>query len=215
LHQIALALPHSEMNTNVKPKEVSTAQICWPLGLAENRTASGQCHVKRSAWILRDTIPPTLPDRLSSKGLIENIWFDPVLGLRTSPSCNAKAQIKEVARWPSLLETWLTVHQKQEFGLLSWSPDCLQMNIIGNIKLMGIRSGSRLRATPGKKLLVVNVDAVGGTGLHYWLLDGKQVGLATPRKNKIFQLNTAGKHSVAVIDAAGHFDSIEFLVDGL
>ena len=215
LHQIALALPRSEMHTNVRPSEVSTAQICWPLGLAENRTAVGQCHVKRSAWILRDTIPPTLPDRLNSKGLIENIWLDPILGLRTTPSCYSKAQVREVARWPSLLETWLTVQQKQEFGLLSWAPDCLQMNAVGSMKLMGIRSGSRLRATPGKNTLTVNVDAVGGSGLHYWLLDGKQIGFATQRKDQTFQLNTAGKHSIAVIDAAGHFDSVEFVVDGL
>jgi hypothetical protein len=26
---------------------------------------------------LRDTIPPTLPDRLRARGLIETVWIDP------------------------------------------------------------------------------------------------------------------------------------------
>lgn len=215
LQQIALALPRSEMPAPGRPKEVSSTQICWPLGTAAVTTPSEHCHVKRSAWILRDTIPPTLPDRLSARGLIENIWLDPQTKLRTTPSCLPGAQQREVARWPSLLEAWLSPAQRQQLGLVAWSPDCQQASTVGSIRLMGLRNGSRLRAAPGQNKLVVSLEAVGGTGLHYWLLDGQQVAAASARKKQNFTLSSAGRHSIVVMDMAGHYDSLVFDVDGL
>jgi penicillin-binding protein 1C len=215
LHQIALALPRSDVNTNPRPKEVSSTQICWPLGLAANRTPPEHCHVKHSAWVLRDTIPPTLPDRLRARSLLENIWIDPQTHLRTTPLCNPNAQAREVARWPALLGAWLSASQRQSFGLAAWSTECTQTNTVGTIKLMGLRQGSRLKATPGKNSVRVSIDAVGGSGTHYWMLDGKQVGAASNRKKQDFLISQAGLHSIAVVDGAGHYDSIEFTVDGL
>ena len=215
LHQIALALPRSEPLSNKRPKDVSSAQICWPLGTAASSTAPEHCHVKRSAWILRDTIPPTLPDRLRARGLIEKSWFDPHTQLRTTPACQADAEQREIARWPALLEAWLPAAQRQQLDLNAWSPDCPQASAVGSIRLMGLRNGSRLRPAPGQQQLVVTLDAVGGTGQHYWLLDGKQTSAASPRKRQSFSLNGAGMHSIAVIDAAGHYDSLVFKVDGL
>jgi len=215
LHQIALALPRSDMPAPTRPKEVSSAQICWPLGTAVATTPVEHCHVKRTAWILNDTIPPTLPDRLRARSLIENIWLDPQTKLRTTPTCQPAAQQREVARWPALLEAWLSPNQRQQLGLVAWSPDCQQASIVGSIRLMGLRNGSRIRAAPGQNKLVVNLEAVGGTGLHYWLLDGRQVADASPRKRQNFVLNDAGRHSIVVMDMAGHYDSLEFDVDGL
>lgn len=210
LHQIALALPHSEALTQHRPKDVSSAQICWPLGTAAASTAPEHCHVKRSAWILRDTIPPTLPDRLRARGLVEQIWFDPRTGLRTTPACQSDARQREVARWPALLEAWLPARQ---LGLGAWSPDCPQASAVGSVRLMGLRNGSRLRAVPGRQQVRVTLDAVGGTGRHYWLLDGRQIAAGIAKKQS-FSLGGAGAHSIAVIDAAGHVDSVVFDVDG-
>ena len=212
LHQIAFALPRSELLSQVRPKEVTVAQICWPLGTAASTTAPEHCHQKRSAWVLRDTIPPSLPDRLRARSLIETIWIDPVSHLRSSPSCHAQAEPREVARWPSLLEAWLTPQQKQDLGLVPWSPDCPQINSVGSIRLMGMHQGSRLRTVPGKHDIQVSLDAVGGSGQHYWLLDGRQVALGQ-KKRQIFIVNTAGPHSITVIDAAGHVASVSFSVD--
>ncbi|MBC7500042.1 MAG: penicillin-binding protein 1C [Herminiimonas sp.] len=214
LQQIALALPRSEMPADSRPSEVASAQICWPLGTAAVTTPPEHCHVRRSAWILRDTIPPTLPDRLRGRGLIENAWFDPQTHLRTTPTCQPDAQRREVARWPALLDAWLSVAQKQQLGLVAWSPECPQASIVGSIRLMGLRSGSRLRAAPGQQQLVVTLDAVGGTGLHYWLLDGRQISAASTARKRSFTLSGAGMHSIAVIDAAGHYDSLVFELDG-
>lgn len=213
LQQIAFALPRSAPLSQQRPAGVSTAQICWPLGVAAEQTAAAHCHVKRSAWILNDTIPPSLPDRLRARSLIETIWLDPLSHLRTTPDCQARAQQQEVARWPSLLEAWLSPERKQALGLVPWSPDCPQTNVVGSIKLMGINSGSRLRPAPGKQDVIVTIDAVGGSGQHYWLLDGKQTDKASGKKRQSFVINSAGVHSITVIDAAGHVDSVAFSVD--
>lgn len=212
LQQIALALPRSEPLSQVRPKDVSVAQICWPLGVAASQTAAEHCHQKRSAWILRDTIPPTLPDRLRARSLVETIWIDPISHLRTTPACHPQAQQREVARWPALLEAWLTPQQKLELGLVPWSPDCPQIQSVGSIRLMGLNQDSRLRTVPGKSDIPVTLDAVGGSGQHYWLLDGRQVALGL-KKRQTFIINSAGEHSITVIDAAGHVASVSFSVD--
>ena len=217
LQQMALALPRNEQVSRARPSEVSVTQICWPLGNALANTAPEHCHVKHTAWILRDTIPPTLPDRLRSRGLLEQMWFDPVTQLRTTPACQPHAQHREVARWPALLEAWLPTAQRQQLGLMAWSPDCPQISSVGSIRLMGLKNGSRLRPAPNQKEVKVTVDAVGGTGQHYWLLDGRQKdeGKDKGKKSQSFSISTAGMHSITVVDAAGHVDSLMFWVDSL
>jgi penicillin-binding protein 1C len=213
LQQIALAMPRSAPLPRSRPAQISTATICWPLGTDAKTTAPEHCHASRSAWILNGTIPPTLPDRLRARSLVETTWFDPHTGLRTTPACNPDAQPREVARWPSLLEAWLPATQRQQLGLTGWSPDCQQGGAVGSIKLMGLKNGSRLRTAPGKSQIVVTLDAVGGSGFHYWLLDGKQVAGAGRGATQTFALSQAGTHTISVVDAAGHDDSVVFDVD--
>ena len=214
LQQIALSLPRSHERARKRPAEVSTAKICWPLGIAASSTPPEHCHVQHSTWVLRDTLPPTLPDRLRARSLLETIWLDPKTGLRTTPTCNPGATAREVARWPALLEAWLPAHRKQQLGLVAWSPDCQQANTVGSIRLMGLLNGSRLRVAPGQTTVTVTLDAVGGTGQHYWLLNGVQVA-AGSKKRQLFSLTQAGLHSIAVVDAAGHYDALAFTLDGL
>lgn len=213
LQQMALAMPRSAAPPRARPAEVNTATICWPLGMDMKTTAPEHCHVSRSAWILRNTIPPTLPDRLRARSLVETAWFDPHSGLRTTLACAPAAQPREVARWPSLLEAWLPAGQRQQLGLAPWSPDCPQGASVGSIKLMGLKSGTRLRAAPGMGQIVVTLDAVGGNGAHYWLLDGQQLPGAGRTPRQAFTLAAAGTHTIAVVDGAGHADSVVFTVD--
>jgi penicillin-binding protein 1C len=211
LQQIALAMPRSGAPAVVRPAEVGTAQICWPLGSAAAVTAPEHCHVKRSAWILRDTVPPTLPDRLRSNSLLEQAWFDPRTGRRTTPACQRDARQREIARWPALLEAWLPPSQRDGHGLAPWSPDCPQAGGIASVKLMGLRDGSRLRTAPGQKEVKVTLDAVGGSGKLYWLLDGQAVPGSGRRQALVLP---GGAHSIAIIDSAGHYDSLQVTIDG-
>lgn len=215
LQQIALAMPRGAAAPRSRPAAVTSATICWPLGSAANLTAPEHCHTSRSAWVLNGTIPPTLPDRLRARSLLETAWFDPTSGLRTTPACTAAAQPREVARWPSLLEAWLPVAQRQQRGLAPWSPDCQQGVSVGSIKLMGLKNGSRLKAAPGQGQIVITLDAVGGSGTHYWLLDGQQVAHGGRTASQMFALTAAGPHTISVVDGAGHYDSVVFEVDRL
>jgi penicillin-binding protein 1C len=86
---------------------------------------------------------------------------------------------------------------------------------VGSIKLMGLKNGSRLKAAPGQRQIVVTLDAVGGSGTHYWLLDGQQPAGAGRTASQVFALTTAGPHAISVVDGAGHYDSVVFEVDRL
>ncbi|MFP5390508.1 MAG: penicillin-binding protein 1C [Gammaproteobacteria bacterium] len=213
LRQIALALPRSTPLTRTAPPEVTSAQVCWPLGSAADVTPPEHCHARRSAWILQGTIPPTLPDRLRARSLVETVWLDPVTGLRTTLECNPAARSREVARWPALLEAWMPATTRQSLGLSSWSPDCTQVASVGSIRLMGVRNGSRLRPAPGAHSVSVQLEAVGGSGMHFWLLDGMQVASGNGKTHQAIQLSGAGLHSIAVVDAAGHYDAVEIKLD--
>jgi penicillin-binding protein 1C len=214
LHQIALSLPRGGEPARPRPAEVSVVQVCWPLGTAASVTPPEHCHQKHTAWALRDTVPPTLPDRLRARGLLETVWIDPHTGLRTTPSCQPAAVPRQVARWPSLLEAWMPAAERRQLGLGAWSPDCEQGAIVGGIRLMGLRNGSRLRAAPGQLAVNVTLEAVGGNGRNYWLLDGKPVAsAANGGKRQVLALSGSGAHTVAVMDAAGHYDSLQVNLD--
>ena len=215
LQQIALALPRSEVLAHQRPADVSSAQVCWPLGSAARVTPLEHCHQRRTAWILKDTIPPTLPDRLRAQSLLETAWFDPATGLRTTPSCAPAATPRALARWPALLEAWLPAAERHQLGLVTWSPDCAHSGASGRIKLMGLKNGTRLKPAPGQLRIALTLDAVGGNGVHYWLLDGQQVASGGGSARQRFSLQGRGLHTIAVIDSAGHYDSTMFEIDGL
>lgn len=215
LKQIAYALPKSSLPRAAQPESVSVAQICWPLGTRAEQTAPEHCHVKRSAWILNQTVPPTLPDRLRVAGLLETVWINPQSQLRTHLSCHPQAQAKQVARWPSLLEAWLPAYKKVQVGLVPWDESCSGMQSSSGLKIMGLPAGTRLRSVPGKREIQLTLDVVGGSGKLYWLLDGQQIEQVKQSKRQTFKISGSGQHSISVIDSAGHDDSMVFWVDEL
>jgi penicillin-binding protein 1C len=213
LKQIAYALPRSPLPRPAQPSTVSVAQICWPLGTHADQTAAEHCHVKRSAWILNQTIPPTLSDRLRVTSLLENVWIHPASQLRTQLSCHADAQVRQVARWPSLLEAWLPANKKIHIGLVPWHEDCEGLQSGNGLKIMGLPSGTRLRSIPGKRDIQLSLDAIGGSGKLYWLFDGQTMKYAKDTKRALFKISGSGQHSISVIDSAGNHDSVMFWVD--
>lgn len=216
LQQIAYALPKRGELNRQRPASVSTASICWPLGYAADQTAPEHCHQKRSAWVLAQTLPPTLPDRLRSRGLLETIWLDPQTGLRTTPQCQPQAQALKIAHWPALLEAWLTIDERKRYGISQaqqWQADCAQAQTSQQVRLIGLQTGSRVRPVPGQKQVRLSLEAVGGQGQHYWLLDGKLVWRSANHKAGNLLIDSAGQHSIAMIDSAGHYASIDFWAD--
>ncbi|MDP2220941.1 MAG: penicillin-binding protein 1C [Hydrogenophaga sp.] len=56
------------------PASVRAQDICWPLGLAASATPPEHCRMRRLAWTLDGTAPPTMPDRLQPTGLLDTAW---------------------------------------------------------------------------------------------------------------------------------------------
>ena len=79
------------------PQSVSQTQICWPLGVRYRSEAAHECHVRRSAWLLNDTAPPTFPDRLRGGEPRYAFHVSTLDGLRVTPDC-APAEMARI--WP-------------------------------------------------------------------------------------------------------------------
>lgn len=211
LKDIASALPRRPSDHATRPPaSVSTASICWPLGGAAATTAADHCHVKRSAWVLNGTIPPSLPDRVRSRGQVEMIWIDPKTGHRSTPDCNPNAQAREIARWPSLLEPWLSMDERQRFDPPAWAPDCAHRNDSSGLRLSGLSPGSLIRSAPGQVQALVTVQGVGGNGTLYWILDGAMIKAAPAGIAQTIKLSRNGAHTLTVMDDAGRYDSVSF-----
>lgn len=194
------------------PASVRSAQICWPLGGAAERTSAEHCHVKRSAWILHDTIPPTLPDRVRSEGLQEAIWIDPANGRRTLPQCKPGAMQRQIARWPTLLDPWLSPAERQRYGLPDWSEDCQHHapGMTGGLRIVGIQPAERIRPVPGARWATLKLRNVGGTSRVHWLLDGKLQHSGAPGATLHLRVDEPGTHRLSVVDASGAHDSLVF-----
>src|SRR5690606_893161 len=108
LADIAAVLPTPGHAPRKRPDTVGSATICWPLGLDMTLTPEDLCLQRRSAWVLHGATPPTLPDRDTGRGLLRTIWVDPATGLRTSPSCTARALPRQKATWPTATLPWLS-----------------------------------------------------------------------------------------------------------
>lgn len=209
LRDIADTLPRLP-DSRQRPASVSVALTCWPLGLREADTLPEHCHSKRSAWVLNDTVPPTLPDRLRNRSLRETVWLSQRTALRTLPRCEADATAHEVARWPGLLEPWLTTAERLRFGLPAWSADCAVQESAGRLRIMGLAADAQIRPVPGQQQAVLTVSSVGSREAVYWLLDGRLLRRADAQQPQRVPVQEAGAHTLTVMDSAGRYDSLGF-----
>ena len=211
LSDIARALPHRAAPRAV-PAGVTRATICWPLGTRESDTPSGQCQVRRTAWLLDDTAPPTLPDRLGGP-LVQTIWTDPASGLRTTPACSGLADAQRVATWPVAVRPWLGLRGVAPPAIPSaWLPGCGPVQDAATLKIQGIEAAAVLRPAAGGRQVVVQVQIRGGEPPLRWLLDGQPVaGDAGP---PLLRFRRNGEHALTAVDATGRYDSVSFTVAG-
>jgi penicillin-binding protein 1C len=208
-------------NTTTRPRSVPPGvralDICWPLGLAATSTAPDHCRVRRAAWTLDGTAPPTLPDRINSASLLGTAWVDAGTSLRLRPGCpnaaNAHWVAQPYARWPTLLEPWITSEWRSDADRIAWSPPCAKQDLRRSLRITGIDNGSIVRATPEQRTAVVRVQALGTPDNVSWLLDGRLVGSTDPRSTGLrLTLDQAGDHALTALDAAGRYERVVFSV---
>jgi penicillin-binding protein 1C len=197
------------------PANVHAMDICWPLGLAADATPPAQCRVRRTAWTLDSTAPPTLPDRVRNSGLVDTAWLDEKRSLRLRPGCPAPADARFVAadyvRWPTLLEPWIEPAQRSEVERIPLTAPCTSKGLSRALRVTGIDSGSVIRPTPGSKSVVVRVQAVGSPDSVNWLLDGRLVGTTDSRASGLrLTLEETGEHVLTALDTQGRYERVAF-----
>jgi penicillin-binding protein 1C len=217
VHDVIAALGPTALRPRVPPPGVAPVEVCWPLGLAVGDTPPGACRVRRTAWSLDGTVPPTLPDRVRPGGLLETAWIDPASGRRLRPGCGsagtAAARAETTVRWPALLEPWIDGRWRADADRLPWAPGCGDADPRRALRVTGLEPGTVARAAPGRREVVLQVRAVGSRDALAWLLDGAWVGASEPGSPSLrLVLDRPGEHALTVVDAQGRWDRVPFVV---
>ena len=198
LHDIAALLPDGP--PPLRPASVQPALTCWPLGLALNATAPGHCAERRSGWMLNGALPPTLPERGRSDGLL----------LAAGVCADGRAHAAQ-ARWPAALEPFradTAALPCEGRGLPAGTP----------LRITGLDDGAVLRPAPGVGTIDVALAVQGLGELRgpaawvYWLVDGEQQHRSRGGEAWTLRLAQPGRHAITALDAQGRHHRITVTV---
>ncbi len=200
------------------PSNVKKTNICWPIGSEKKDTIDSLCHQRKTAWVLNNTAPLTLPDvtrKIWSSHQVQ-YWVNKKNGLLVNASCNVQQREKRIlAKWPDALEPWLTQDILAVSRKPKSDPSCTTIpeRSSGTLKIQGLAHHSVYRRSGSdEKLPVVQLDALGGQGKLYWIIDGKLARIANLRQSVQHRFKKTGLHTITVTDQKGAFDSIEVKV---
>ena len=208
------ALGGGATRPRVVPPGVAATDICWPLGGAAADTPASMCRVRRSAWTLEGTVPPTLPDRVRGASLRATAWVDGARTRRLRSGCasggEGRWEAMEYARWPTLLEPWLDAAWRSDAERIPLTPACQATAPVRALRLLGLEDGSVIRPVPGRHSVVVRVQAVGARDGLNWLLDGRVVGGGAAAHVLRLNLDQPGAHALTAIDGQGRYERVAF-----
>jgi len=212
------ALGPTASKPRVVPPSVQAEDICWPLGRAAADTPAAMCRVRRAAWLLDGTVPPTLPDRVKGASLLETAWVDTANTRRLRPGCAPDDRSRwvalEYARWPTLLEPRVDPQWRSDAERLPLTPPCRAATPTQALRLTGIETGSVIRPAPGQTAAVVRVQAVGAREGVTWLLDGRLVGSGQAEQSLRLKLDQPGEHALTAVDGQGRYERVAFTLKG-
>lgn len=218
LFRIVDSLPRQFGSPHPIPDTVSRKEICWPLGIAPDGENDPLCHEQRSAWILSNVIPPTLPDR-SERIWQPNpvtVWLNPLTGLRVEPGCPVADPVKKrIARWPGAVRPWLRPGIREKSRIPRSDPVCGKPESARgeNIRIMGIEPNTVFRP-PGAetRLPTLILEAGGGREELYWLLNGELTARSPAGVPFVHHFSRPGRYQLTVMDLSGNYDAVEFTV---
>ncbi|MEO7199746.1 MAG: penicillin-binding protein 1C, partial [Dokdonella sp.] len=219
MFQVIDSLPRSSMAQvpEAPPASVSEAEICWPLGLEFDPLHVGLCHRKQPAWVLDGVIPPTLPERDSSRwsAAVVQARIDARSGLRLDGGCSApQTQMVQIARWPALAYPWLSRRQRAQAELPAAAPGCDSPGRDSHdLRIDGLADNTTLvRAPNSAKPVSVRLRALGTNGGVAWLLDGKLVADTLASASFELSLPDPGEHTLTALSDGGAWAKIHVRV---
>lgn len=223
LLEIVDSLPHARDDSGVqrsaRPSSVQEAEICWPLGLPVDARHPELCHLRRSAYILNGVVPPTLPDRAErvwASG-VQRYWINPKNGRRVDAGCKVAVRVpRQLARWPAVVEPWLTRDLRRKASLPPVDPACtgITAGTPDTLHIAGLppysvlrRAGQRAVDAPAPPP-ALTLSTVGGRGQVYWLVNGELVQQTVPRQGFVHRFDAGGVYEITALDDSGAWDRV-------
>jgi penicillin-binding protein 1C len=202
-----------------RPKTVSERSICWPTGWTrEQCQARGlACQQKRTAWLLDNQAPPTLPDpHVALSGVVQTIMVNPATGKRVDSRCSvAEAAPLSLALWPQSLDPWLPAKWRRSRVIPPPDNACSHMPAAAatDMQISGIITESVLAATSDAQAPpAILLETLGGIGSKTWYLNGRPVAVTRDGETPSHRLPGPGRFQLAVVDEVGHTDLVTFEV---
>jgi len=194
------------------PATVAQAVVCWPLGARASSESQDRCHVRRTAWLLNDTAPPTFTDRLRH-GEPRYTYFLTANGLRAAPDCVREPLVQvESARWPAALEAWLDRPLRKRSLPPAWDSRCGQrLEAQSALKIVGATDGEILHRA-GDTPPTVRLESRGHQGDVHWMINGSLRARTGPGQSYAFRFAEAGRYEVTAFDDHGLYDRISVSV---
>ena len=220
LFAVADSLPKLGHKPQPKPTTVSKQHICWPLGTPADKQTDEHCRRKRSAWVLNQVVPRTLPE-LNEDEWVNNpytYWLNPDTGQTLTAKCASPQgrQKASVALWPKQLEPWLPRTERRANLIPPTDPSCQHpaATPTGGLEIVGLRDASRLRSANAEQVNPeVALKAIGGRGTRYWFVNGEYKSETQDQQIFMLKMPQAGQYQIAVIDETGNVDKIETTVE--
>ena len=201
------------------PANVSTAEICWPLGLPPDAAWPALCQRRMQAWTLDGVLPPTFAERdarLWNAG-VERFQRDVDSGLRLSAECSRahRSAPAQIARWPALLSPWLSPPARRDSSLPPLAPDCVAdgRDAAESLHIEGLNEGAVLARAPGSSHGArLRVRALGTSSRVQWLLDGRWVAETQGAQGFVRDYGQAGEHTLTALAESGAWARVRFSV---
>lgn len=216
------ALPADlKLHARYQPESVTQRSICWPQGTVappEDETSNAAlCPVRRTAWVLNNTVPPTFVERRSSKlSPVLTYYVDRQSKQRVMPDCSDRPyDTFEVARWPDSLVPWLAPALLKQHVPPQWSPRCAALyHTGGSIRIVGASNGEWIQRTPSQTAPSVRLRVQGAQSHIHWIVNGRLVAQTGPLASYVVQLKESGRYDITALDDKGRFDRISLMLRG-
>ncbi|MFB9068778.1 penicillin-binding protein 1C [Pseudofulvimonas gallinarii] len=201
-----------------RPDSVRQVDVCWPLGQLAAGSEPETCPQRRSAWILDDVVPPTLPDRSAPNAQRRiQVQVDGRGERRDTACANGQAlTTRTIARWPQRLLPWLEASARNAATPPPWSPACpgRPAHLAQALEITGLREGMTLRPAPGSRdsTARVKVTAQGSGADIWWLVDDRLAAHNGPGESTTLAFAEAGPHRVVAVDGNGNHAAVRVRV---